>query len=98
MLVAILRDADRRELGRATHPGNDAYLIQRDSPYRHLSELSEFSFDTFGTEQMPDLIDELLDLRQRRSDPDERAHIDTIIQLARRAHATDGATLTFAPA
>jgi hypothetical protein len=98
MLTAILRDGRRLEIARSQEPGNAAYLVQREGPYRYLSEVSELSFDTFGRDDMPGLIDELLDVRARRSEPSELEHIDAVIELARRAQGIEGATLTFAPA
>jgi hypothetical protein len=96
MLEVILRDRERREVARVAEPGNTGYLAQPDG--RYLSELSEYSFDTFARADMSGLIDELLAVRSSRTDAGELAHVDAVIDLARRAQALDGATLTFAPA
>jgi hypothetical protein len=96
MLDVILRDGDRRELARVAEPGNTGYLAQPEG--RYLSELSEHSFDTFARQDMTGLIDELLAVRAGRTDAQEVAHVDAVLDLARRAQALDGATLTFAPA
>jgi hypothetical protein len=96
MLEVILRDGERRELARVAEPGNTGYLAQPEG--RYLSELSEHSFDTFAREDMTGLIDELLAVRSSRTDARELAHVDAVIDLARRAQALDRATLTFAPA
>jgi hypothetical protein len=97
MLTVILRDGDQHELERTSAPGNSAYLIQRDGAYEYLSELSEFSFDTFGAADMPALVEELSAVRESRTDPSERGHLDEVIALARRVPELPGATLTFAP-
>jgi hypothetical protein len=98
MITIILEDRDSKELERICEDTNGEYLIQHDyTKYKYLSQLSEFDYDVFSSEMMPDLIEDLLRLKRELTKREHMEHVSKIIELARRCQNMKVATLTFTP-
>lgn len=77
-------------------PGNERYLIRDDAAFPLLSQLSEVSYDVFSQAEMDGLISELGKLSKEANET-EKAHIATIVEMARRCREKSTMTLTFTP-
>ena len=97
MITVIFEDAAGRELARAAEPSNGSYLIQDAEQFPLLSLLSEVDYYVFSSDMMDQLVRELESLKGNLTEPRALAHIDEIVELARRCRDTEGARLAFTP-
>jgi hypothetical protein len=97
MFTIILASANRERLATIAKRGNDAYLIRDEAAFPLLGDLSDSSYDVFGSQRMPDLIAELRRVRDELQAPEDVAHADDIIALAERCAREPGTRLVFTP-
>ena len=93
----MLESASGAKLGEATDIGNEAYLCQEDVSLPLLSLLSNCSCDVFASADMPQLIEDLSQLKKRITDQQACRHLDDIISLAAQCILRSDTTLTFTP-
>lgn len=96
MITVILESPTRQEIARCSKAGNESFLIRGKDSFRILALLNGVDYDVFDHRDMPELIGELVALRESVSD-DEQVHIDDIVRLATLCRDEKGATLTFTP-
>lgn len=99
MITVLLEDSNGKELARLSESSNATYLIKdmNDVEYPLLSELSTVGPDVFASSKMEELIAELEKTMLRLTDPQQVAHVNDIIRLARECQANSGCTLLFTP-
>ncbi|WLD10972.1 hypothetical protein [Planctellipticum variicoloris] len=95
-MITIVLEQGESVVSTCGREENERYLLGRQDSLKLLSQLSDCGYDTFGKDDMPELIGELQAVRECVGDRD-RCHVDQIIALAVRCQAGNGMTLTFTP-
>jgi hypothetical protein len=91
-------DNKEEVIERITKENNADYLVKgEDNPeFPYLSQVENYDYSTFGAHRMDGLIKELLIVREEVNAPDDKAHIDDIIHLAKKCKRMSDTVLTFA--
>jgi hypothetical protein len=97
MFTIVLKSPTNERLVAISRPGNDAYLIRDEIAFPLLGDLDDYSYDVFGSDDMPELIAELRRVKDELQAPEDVAHVDDIMALAERCAREPGTRLLFTP-
>lgn len=92
-----LQYKDDRLIERISRENNVLYLEKgEDNPeFPYLGEVEYIDPSVFGSHRMDAIIEELLRVRGEITDPDDQAHIDDIIRLAKKCKELPETVLVF---
>jgi hypothetical protein len=97
MIAVILLTESGKEIARVGWPDNEATLRRQGPQFRLLSELTPFSPDAFGRDDVPNLVAELESTLDPETDPRTISRVREIIALVQRCAAQPGTHLLFTP-
>ena len=96
MITIKLMDSSNNCVASTSAQGNDEWLCGHNE-LSHMGEVDRYSYYFVVSEEVPQLLRELCEIKKDLTTPEAIAHLDEIAALARQLEAAQTGNLMFTP-